>query len=420
MRWVDHMELSEIYRFIVKEIKEIDSNSKTISIMIHDARTSIQVPHPITEFITVKYAYHGKSLNSQLLPARIVCRFLNYILKSIDKKDKLFMQLAITGLKNLNLYHGSSYISHLTRSGLSRNTIKQYEGTLTKFFMFLSENNYINERIEPEFNYYKDRRTVKSLFEKSYLQTKYPSSKKSNTILKLKDFGKNRYELMTLFIQVARAVSPDIALGICFQFYGGLRRGEVINVTKLDLEVIPNESMIVHIKDNRHILFSHLEDTSSEFPKRTNYLSPRLCKQTIMDIPLVWEVYFKHKDYLQNINTRNKQAIFINQDGNPMSGKVYERRFNKVKKHFLKELLKQGRYEDYTLLSESYWSTHIGRGIYTNILFDMNLTPTQIAIARGDTNINSSMEYVDEKTTINAIKDNLPKITRLSEKYFQN
>src|SRR5699024_7321730 len=160
------MELSEAYRFIVKEIKEIGSNDNIVSIMVHDIRTNVQVHHPITEFITVKYAYHGKSLNSQLLPARIVCRFLNYILKSIDKKDKLFMQLSFTGLKNLNLYHGSNYISHLTRNGLSRNTIKLYEGVLTNFFVFLSENNYINEKIEIDFNYYKDRRTVKSLFEK--------------------------------------------------------------------------------------------------------------------------------------------------------------------------------------------------------------------------------------------------------------
>lgn len=409
------MKLSESYTFIVKEISGINRNNKLISIMILDLETNIQVPHPITEFITVKYAYYGRALNSQLLSARVICRFLNYILKSIDNKDKLFMQLSITGLKNLNLYHGSNYISHLTRSGLSRSTIKLYERILTDFFMFLSENKYINENIEVEYNYYQDRKSVKSLFEKSYLQTKYPPFKKRNAVLKLKDFGKNRYELMILFIQVARSVSPDIALGICLQFYGGLRRGEVVNVTKKDLKVIENKSMIVHIKDNRHILFPHLEDTSNEFPKRTNYLSPILCKQIIMDIPLVWEVYFEHMNYLQAVKTKNKQAIFLNKDGNAMSGKVYERRFNKVKRYFLKELLNQGRYEDYTLLSESHWSTHIGRGIYSNILFDMNLTPTQIAIARGDTNINSSMEYVDEKTTINAIKDNLPRIAKLSE-----
>src|SRR5699024_6550786 len=194
------MELNESYRFIVKEIKEVDGNNKVVSIMIHDLRTNIQVPHPITEFITVKYSYHGKSLNSQLLPARVVCRFLNHILKSIDNKEKLYMQLSITGLKNLTLYHGSNYISHLTKSGLSRNTIKAYESILTNFYVFLSENKYINQKIDLEYNLYKNRRTIKSLFKSSYLQTMYPAMRKQNTTLKLKDFGKNRYELMTLFI----------------------------------------------------------------------------------------------------------------------------------------------------------------------------------------------------------------------------
>jgi len=407
--------LNESYKFVVKEIKEFDSGNTTVSIMIQNLNTGLIIPHPITEFITVKYAFHGKSLNSQLLPARIVCRFLNFILKAIDEKDTLFMQLSITGLSKLNLYHGSKYISHLTKSGLSRNTVKLYEGVLNNFYVFLNENKYISETIEIEYDYYKNKKTVKSLFTKSYLQTQYPPSIKKRTKLKLKDFGKNRYELMTLFIQVARKVSPDIALGICFQFYGGLRRGEVVNIITSNLHVTPRESLIVNIMDNRKILFPHLEDTSSEFPKRTNYLTPNLCTQMIIDTPLVWEVYFNHMNYLKNISSNNNSAVFINKDGNPMSGKVYDRRFKKVKKHFLAELLKQGRYEDYVLLSESYWSTHIGRGIYSNILFDMNLTPTQIAIARGDTNINSSMEYVDEKITINAIKDSLLKITKLSE-----
>lgn len=44
------MELSESYKFIAKEIREVDGNNKVISIMIHDQKTNIQVPHPITEF----------------------------------------------------------------------------------------------------------------------------------------------------------------------------------------------------------------------------------------------------------------------------------------------------------------------------------------------------------------------------------
>src|SRR5699024_12746366 len=106
-----------------------------------------------------------------------------------------------------------------------------------------------------------ERRRVRLLCAISLLLTEYTSSKESDTTVNLADFGKNRYELMILLIQVARAVSPDIALGICFQFYGGLRRGEVVNVTKLDLEVTPSESLTFHIQENRLILFPHLAYT---------------------------------------------------------------------------------------------------------------------------------------------------------------
>lgn len=50
------------------------------------------------------------------------------------------------------------------------------------------------------------------------------------------DFGENRYELVQRFIKIAQDVAPDITLGICFQFFGGLRTGEVVNLTKEAIE----------------------------------------------------------------------------------------------------------------------------------------------------------------------------------------
>lgn len=50
-----------------------------------------------------------------------------------------------------------------------------------------------------------------------------------------------------------------------------------------------------------------------------------------------------------------------------MTGEVYSKWFNDIKKHFI-ALLKQNpsRYGDYLLLKDSSWSTHIGRGVFTN------------------------------------------------------
>lgn len=163
--------------------------------------------------------------------------------------------------------------------------------------------------------------------------------------------------------------------------------------------------MEVQIKDNRNKFFSRLKDTKSENPKRLNYLQTDMVRQTILDNDLVWEVYRKHHkrlDYMiKSGKCKNHSALFLNGDGEPMSGKVYDRRFQKVKKAFLDSLM---GHKDYELLSGTFWSTHVGRGVFTNMLIDMGFTPTQLAIARGDRSLTSAMEYIDQTLTTEQIQ----------------
>ncbi|RUS50876.1 hypothetical protein QI30_18955, partial [Kurthia sp. 3B1D] len=84
---------------------------------------------------------------------------------------------------------------------------------------------------------------------------------------------------------------------------------------------------------------------------------------------------------------------------------TYSRRFEKVKDAFLESVLKSGNQQDYLLLTSNTWSTHIGRGIFTNILLDLGLSATQVALARGDRNINSALHYVDEHTMLSTVQD---------------
>ncbi|MGO4275928.1 site-specific integrase, partial [Paenibacillus sp. TAF58] len=230
-------------------------------------------------------------------------------------------------------------------------------------------------------------------FSHPMFETEYPSrGTQKNSKPKLKDFGENRYLLTIEFIEKARVIAPEIAFGICLQFYGGLRRGEVVNITRGNIIEKFRTSMNIEIRDNRHLLFQHLRDTSKENPKRLNYLQIQMANQTILDNELLWEVYEDHLKTLKINGERNEikdySALFVDQDGKAMSGNVYERKFKKVKKYFLQELKGvESREEDFVLLSESYWGTHIGRGNFTNFLFDMGLTITQIAIARGDSSI---------------------------------
>lgn len=67
-----------------------------------------------------------------------------------------------------------------------------------------------------------------------------------------------RLDLVNLFLRVAELEAPDIALGIAFQFYGGLRRGEVVNLLRRSIkEPQKNGSgeFTINIQDNWRILF---------------------------------------------------------------------------------------------------------------------------------------------------------------------
>lgn len=401
------------YKFVVKEIpiREIFQDeivlNRIITLGIMDKNTGITFPHPLSDFIRIKYGYMGKSLNSQTIPAYIICRFLNFIYAEINEQSGDFLSLQNKGIRALTPLHGSKYISHLTSRGLRRTTINQHERVLTNFYLYLKEIQLIDTPFEVRFRTdTKMKHIPESIFRHTSLQTRFPSKvtiKKKNA--KLKDFGRNRYALTGHFINIARQVAPDIAFGICLQFYGGLRKGEVVNITRGDIFASIRDNLSVQIQDNRDKLFANLKDTKSEYPKRLNYLNTHLTRQLILDNDLLWEVYEEHTTMLETQKSKNPFAFFINKDGNPMSGKVYEKRFKKVKKYFLESLLESEWHEEYKLFKETSWSTHIGRGVFTNFLMDMGLSVTQIAIARGDRSIDSAMDYVDEKLTVHSLKE---------------
>ncbi|HFK1475470.1 MULTISPECIES: site-specific integrase [Bacillus cereus group] len=401
------------YKFVRKEVTVNEMirgkmrNIKVITIGVLEESTGIVYPHPISEFIKRQYEFYGKSLNSSDAPARVVCRFLNFCLQKIEEGHEEFIVLKDKGINGLERRHGSQYLTHCSLEGLQKETVEYYEKYLSAFYIFLKEMNWIDEVFPLEGKKNSSGDTVyRSIFRDPSLGTRFPSRNTSKRkVSKLKDFGEDRNQLTAQFIRIAMDIAEEIALGLCFQFYGGLRRGEVVNVSRGDLIVSEGESMEVQIRDNRNKFFSRLKDTKSENPKRLNYLQTDMCRQTILDNDLVWEVYRKHQkriDYMiKSGKCKNPSALFLDGDGETMSGKVYDRRFQKVKKVFLESLM---GHKDYELLSGTFWSTHVGRGVFTNMLIDMGFTPTQLAIARGDRNLSSSMAYIDETLTTKQIQ----------------
>ncbi len=317
------------------------------------------------------------------------------------------------------LEHGAYYISHLTSKGLSRDSVLQQENVLTQFYIYLQEKNILDHK-KFQIEYIKKTRYksyAKSLFRNSSISIQIPPlNNRKKYQNKLKDFGTDRYDLIRLFLNSAQETAPEIAFGIALQFFGGLRRGEIVNLTVPDLEVKLHESMLVRIRDNRDVLFNHLADTRAEYPKRVNYLPRHLSQQIVLVNPTVWGLYLNHIELIQRRKTTNNGylALFTDKIGNPISGRNYDRKFKLIKENFLSTLYNLERYEDYIRMTNGSWSTHIGRGCFTNILFNMGLSPTQIAIARGDRNINSAMDYVDNINAYNALTKTVNQISKIT------
>lgn len=409
------------YTFIVKEYDNVHYingrviKERVVGIGIKDKKTNRVYPSPLTHYIRTYYRGASKSLSSQRNAAYEVIKFLNYINKQIENESTEFMNLKHEGLFGLKLTHGSQYISYLSLKArneeLSSDYIYRIESYLIKFYQWLSANQIIHEKINAE----KD-----SPFNNLELETIYPG-RDERLSEKLVDFGENRYELVQRFIKIAQDVAPDITLGICFQFFGGLRTGEVVNLTKEAIESpyfwdntnLGENKFILKIRERHKELFQNKTNLQHEGVKR-----PR--NQALLTNPLLSQVYKEHKQYLERLNNqkniKNPNALFIaKRTGEAMSGKTYTELFNKIKKEFLQSLSDEGRMNDYLFLTDKKWSTHIGRGIFTNFLLQVGATIPEIAIARGDKNLSSVMSYVEEKNALQLTKEAIDNIRLAAE-----
>ncbi|WP_394191428.1 hypothetical protein [Paenisporosarcina quisquiliarum] len=413
------MELYVVREYDILEVNgEVETYISTIGIGIKNTRTNIIYPSPITNFIKSMYRNKGKSLSSQRNSAYAVTRFLNYITRQISEENNDFIDLKNIGLCGLGLIHGSQYISFLSlkvnAGSLSTNYVNDQMQYLIKFYYWLKIQGIIHDDFKIEYKSIKrgnfERIVEVNPFDNFELGT-ILTGRDERVLNKLSDFGSNRYNLTIKFINIARNVAPEIVLGICFQFFGGVRRSEVVNLTRQSI-INHGDGLILHIRDNQKLLFPNVKNTSDIQVK-----TPR--NQTLLMNDLMLNIYKEHLSRLDGFKRKNNNSnvLFASEHtGLPITGKQYHSKFMKVKKALLNTLSTEENINDYLLLAETSWSTHIGRGIFTNFLLDLGLNPTQIAIARGDRNINSALAYVDEKTAIENMKVAINNIREAYEK----
>lgn len=194
---------------------------------------------------------------------------------------------------------------------------------------------------------------------------------------------------LPLFFEVANLVAKPIALGLYLQIFGGLRVGEVVNIRRSSIKHSVNKrTIVVDLKEN--MFRTDLKDSDG-----ANYVKkPR--KQSILVIQDWFDQLYE--DHMELFLYKEKTgALFVNRDGKAMSAKSYRQHFEKVKKYFIHCLKNCEDHNDKLLghhLSMSKWSTHIGRGIFSNMLAEFAENPYDIAVPRGDSSLLSSLRYV--------------------------
>lgn len=412
------------YKFIIKQKKIFDYTRQPFKETIETYICTIDeqgivLPHPITSFIRTNFSRY--SINTQKRYGEELKKFLNYLVENIKCNNNLFMDLKTYGISKLSVKHGSEYLKLLSskvRAGnLKSNNFYFSERVLVQFYVWLDNQNLIEETIQFKEKVVMHNNISKTILDSPFtrldLAVAYPKRERGSSIRKRKlhDFGYGRLDLVNLFLKIAELEEPDIAFGIALQFYGGLRKGEVINLTinSIREEKYANYTpLIVNIKDNWESIFENKTVTNAEQVKRER-------EQIIFKVNIVKKLYNQHLLKIKKESIKNRKALFISYKSNkPICGQVYYKKFNNVKEKFLEVVLLNSS-EDYNRLISKPWSTHIGRGIFTNLLvFDLGWNASEIALARGDKSLISSQTYIEENNLINITNKAISRLEELA------
>lgn len=412
------------YKFIVKQLKIFDYKGKSNKEVYETFICTINeqglvLPHPITNFIKINFSTHA--LNTQKRYAEEIKKFLNYIIENININNSIFIELYSFGTSKLSLRHGADYLDFLSNkvtSGILRsNNFYFAERVLIQFYYWLSNQNLLEENIifkEKEVIHNEIKKiTMESPFKRLDFGVPYPKKISDTTARKrrLHDFGSGRIDLVNLFISVAELEEPDIAFGIALQFYGGLRRGEVINLKVKSIweeKAATYSPLLVKVQDNWEEIFKGKAVNYAEQVKNER-------EQIIFKVRIITRLYKKHMKYIDNAKIAKDAALFTSsKTGKPICGQSYYRKFNNVKRKFLEVVLLNDKIDYHRLISKP-WSTHIGRGIYTNLLvFDLGWSASEVALARGDRNIESALSYIEVNNVIKLTEQAIDELDQLA------
>ncbi|WP_255258770.1 site-specific integrase [Bacillus pseudomycoides] len=349
---------------------------KHATLAIKTAMTKHAIIHPLTDFIFSKWKH--RNYNTMKIHTQNLAVFLNFLLRK-QKNYKLY------SLEHLNYEHAICFLNNLTLEGKSRATVLSYRRTIKELFIYLSKNNLNNTLSTSNEHLISSKNSIADYISTQFESIIVPSPKKSNTEHDIPHI------YILRFLEIVFEIANPIALGVYMQIFGGLRVGEVVNIRTSDIKLIGpygQDGLLLNVKNSINRV--DIKDGSgSSYVKK-----PR--DQLILGFrDWLRQLYKLH--YQQYVKDSDINAIFLNKKGLPMTGASYRYYFTKAKKAFINYLKHSQDPNDKIAsiaLSNTDWSTHIGRGIFTNMLAEVAKNPQDVALLRGDDNLSSSLEYM--------------------------
>lgn len=366
-----------------------------------DDGIEIRIPSRLSSLM---YKWENQSISNSRNFADIICPFINFVYQqTIDGEDEKFDALKEKGLMGLTYYHAQQYLIYKIGQGINRSTATAYTSAILDFYTNLLDIGILDKKLvkRPKTRRLKKGKRkgqemrIENPFKKYPYEVPYPT--KTNT--KLNKLINLDEDVWLLFLRVAETYAPDIVLGIALQMFGGLRRGEVVNLTLEDIKPVgenPHE-LRVDIYNRTTDLFNGRKDAElvKSQPKK-----PRANQVIVNFNGELIKYYNNHLDFRTNRLATTKSttdALFVDKYGRPMSGLRYEQRWNKVKREFLKAL-ENTKYSESKEYTKKVWGCHLGRGIFTNLclVYGLASNADQLRNLRGDESSDSSKPYIDE------------------------
>lgn len=360
---------------IYKTIKDDGSVRQTVSINIRLKDSGLSIPTPFNAFLL---EYQNRKTSTVALMAGIVIKFLNYIF--------LEMKSPITSIQELTLQQGIDFLSGLSCKPVGK---KQYAECLTKFYYFCKQKDMA---VFDDVDFLVKRNIQQREYIANIFAGKYEVlPKKSIEVIHEID---TKY--LSMLFETARDIAPEIYLGFFFQFAGGLRISEVVSVEYNNIRFIR--------ESGRLALILKLEDKDLRPDLSTAFIAKVKRNRTQTILPIfgnkLEEAYDQH---IKLFRKDNISAVFIDANGNPMTENTYRRRFNRVKSNFIRRLYECQDINaqlDSIFFGSYRWSTHIGRGTFSNIIAQNANNLGEIAIIRGDSSLSSSLPYLNDNKSV--------------------